>query len=142
LKSGLVGSTTFLTGVYRLGLGLGLGYRCEGQPDRIDHLLDGHVQVTLTLTLTLFLTLTLTLTPPPPPFHRWGTFVSFDTDITIKGSATDIFILQVAGYVSVGANVRVNLEDGALASNIFWQVARIWPTPSVTPIHMVCNPHA
>jgi len=52
---------------------------------------------------------------------------TFDKDvlitdpITFKGSATDIFIIQIAGNLVQDANVV--LLGGAKAENIFWQVA-------------------
>jgi hypothetical protein len=56
---------------------------------------------------------------------------TFGVDITIgtatkvyfSGSATDVFILQTTGSVVQAANTKVILSGGALAKNIFWQVA-------------------
>jgi hypothetical protein len=45
-----------------------------------------------------------------------------DEDLTFKGSATDIFIIKTTKSVKQAANTNVIL-DGALAKNIFWQVA-------------------
>jgi hypothetical protein len=53
----------------------------------------------------------------------------FDTNVDIAeniffaGSATDIFIIQMTGDLLQTANKFVTLSDGALAKNIFWQVA-------------------
>jgi hypothetical protein len=48
--------------------------------------------------------------------------ISFDSDITFKGTDTDVFILQTTGSVLQAAGTKVVL-DGVLAKNIFWQVA-------------------
>jgi hypothetical protein len=56
---------------------------------------------------------------------------TFDRDISIgtatkvyfSGTDTDVFILQTTGSVVQAANTEVILLGGALAKNIFWQVA-------------------
>jgi hypothetical protein len=53
--------------------------------------------------------------------YTFGTYVTINEDIYFDGSSTDIFIIQIAGYLQV--NNDVILSGGALASNIFWQVA-------------------
>jgi len=55
--------------------------------------------------------------------YHWGTSVTVPGDIAISGGPNDVWIFQVAGNLSFGPNVRVILEGGALAKNIFWQVA-------------------
>lgn len=55
--------------------------------------------------------------------YKFTTAVVIPTDITISGSATDIFIFQVAGTLKMSSAVKVILKDGAQAKNIFWQVA-------------------
>jgi hypothetical protein len=62
----------------------------------------------------------LTLTPG---LYKWGTSVSISTDVTLSGSATDVFILQIAGTLTQASATRVTLTGGALAKNIVWQVA-------------------
>ncbi len=58
-----------------------------------------------------------------PGLYKFTSSVNILTDITISGSSTDIFIFQVAGTLKMSSGVRVTLEGGALAKNIFWQVA-------------------
>lgn len=58
-----------------------------------------------------------------PGLYKFTSSVNIPTDITISGSSTDIFIFQVAGTLKMSSGVRVILEGGALAKNIFWQVA-------------------
>ena len=64
----------------------------------------------------------LTLTPGVYTFGvdiRIGT----GTQVFFSGSPTDVFILQTTGSVVQDAYTQVILLDGALAKNIFWQVA-------------------
>lgn len=58
-----------------------------------------------------------------PGLYKWTSAVNIPTDITIAGSSTDIWIFQVAGTLDMSSAVRVTLEGGAQAKNIFWQVA-------------------
>ena len=58
-----------------------------------------------------------------PGVYKWSNSVSIDTDVTISGSATDIWVFQIAGNLTLAAAKKVILSGGALASNITWQVA-------------------
>jgi hypothetical protein len=44
------------------------------------------------------------------------------SDVTLSGSATDVWIFQIAAALNVGTGVKVILAGGAKAGNIFWQV--------------------
>jgi hypothetical protein len=44
------------------------------------------------------------------------------SDLTLAGSATDVWIFQVASDLDVGNGIKVILADGASAANVFWQV--------------------
>tara|TARA_R110001592_G_scaffold337666_1_gene624433 strand:- start:1546 stop:2319 length:774 start_codon:yes stop_codon:yes gene_type:complete len=55
--------------------------------------------------------------------YKFTSSVNIPTDITIHGSEKDIFIFQVAGTLEMSSGVQVILTGGALAKNIFWQVA-------------------
>ncbi len=63
-----------------------------------------------------------------PGLYKWSTGVSINTDVTLSGSATDVWIFQIAQDLtiaaagSVPAGIKVILAGGAKASNIFWQV--------------------
>jgi hypothetical protein len=61
--------------------------------------------------------------PLTPGVYTFGTSVIIGADIVFKGSDTDIFIIQMTGDLMQNAHTGVILEDGALAKNIFWQVA-------------------
>jgi hypothetical protein len=54
--------------------------------------------------------------------YTWGTTLNIPTDLTLSGSATDVWILQIAGNLNQAAAMRVNLTGGALSKNVFWQV--------------------
>ena len=58
-----------------------------------------------------------------PGLYKWTSAVTIPTDITISGGPTDIFIFQVSGTLKMSPAVRITLSGGALAKNIFWQVA-------------------
>jgi hypothetical protein len=58
-----------------------------------------------------------------PGLYKWSTDVSISTDVTLSGSATDVWIMQVSGKLNQANATRITLADGALAKNIFWQVA-------------------
>lgn len=55
--------------------------------------------------------------------YNWGTSVTIPGDIIITGGANDVWIFQTSGDLSISANKRITLAGGALAKNIFWQVA-------------------
>ena len=60
----------------------------------------------------------------PPGLYKWGTGVQIDTaGVTLSGSATDVWIFQIAQNLTVGHGAIVRLSGGALAKTIFWQVA-------------------
>lgn len=58
-----------------------------------------------------------------PGLHKWSTGVKISTDVTLSGGPNDIWIFQIAGTLTEANATRVTLAGGALAKNIFWQVA-------------------
>ena len=62
----------------------------------------------------------LTLTPG---LYKWSSNVTVPLDFTISGGPNDIWIFQIAGNLVVSTGKNVILSGGALAKNIFWQVA-------------------
>lgn len=58
-----------------------------------------------------------------PGVYKWGTGVLIPTDLTLNGSATAVWIFQIAQTLTVSNAVAVHLTGGALAKNVFWQVA-------------------
>jgi hypothetical protein len=63
----------------------------------------------------------MTLTPG---LYKWGTGVLVSAaGVTISGSATDVWIFQIAQDLTLASGAIVTLSGGAQAANIFWQVA-------------------
>ncbi|KAJ7928333.1 antifreeze protein [Mycena leptocephala] len=58
-----------------------------------------------------------------PGLYNWSTGVSIGSDVTISGNASDTWIFQVSGTLSIDAGKQMLLAGGALASNIVWVVA-------------------
>ncbi|OBX26486.1 Ig-like domain-containing protein [Gelidibacter algens] len=55
--------------------------------------------------------------------YKWTSTVTIPTDVTISGTADDVWIFQISGDLTMSAAVNITLQGGAKASNIFWQVA-------------------
>ena len=62
----------------------------------------------------------LTLTPG---LYKWTSAVIIPTDVTIFGGPNDVWIFQVAGTLGMASAVKITLNGGAQAKNIFWQTA-------------------
>ena len=58
-----------------------------------------------------------------PGLYKWGTGVTIPTDVTLAGSANDVWIFVVAQNLDISSAKSVVLSGGAKASNIFWVVA-------------------
>jgi hypothetical protein len=55
--------------------------------------------------------------------YKWGTGLLIPTDVALDGSATDVWILQIAQDLTVSSATKIVLRGGALAKNVFWQVS-------------------
>ena len=58
-----------------------------------------------------------------PGLYKFGTSVTVPTDVTLAGGAGDVWIFQISNNLEVASAKSVILSGGALAANIFWQVA-------------------
>jgi hypothetical protein len=59
-----------------------------------------------------------------PGLYNWSTGVQVSSGgVTISGTATDVWIFQIAQNLELTSGAIVTLSGGAQASNIFWQVA-------------------
>jgi hypothetical protein len=59
-----------------------------------------------------------------PGLYKYTTGVLVSAaGVTISGAADDVWIFQIAGNLELADSAMVTLSGGALASNIFWQVA-------------------
>ncbi len=56
--------------------------------------------------------------------YKWTSSVTISgSNLTLTGSATDTWIFQVDGDLSIASAIQVILAGGAVAKNIVWQVA-------------------
>lgn len=62
----------------------------------------------------------MTLTPG---VYKWGTGLLISGDLTLSGTATDVWIFQVAQNLTLGSGAKVVLAGGAQPKNVFWQVS-------------------
>lgn len=56
-----------------------------------------------------------------PGTYTFGTSVFINSDVTLSGSPTDVWIFQIAGDLTQANGTRITLAGGALPKNIFWQ---------------------
>jgi hypothetical protein len=59
----------------------------------------------------------------PPGVYGWSSSLTIPANVTLKGSATDVWILQVAQNVNIASATAILLRGGANPANVFWQVA-------------------
>jgi hypothetical protein len=60
-----------------------------------------------------------------PGVYKWSGAVQISTDLKLSGNPTAVWIFEIAGGLTLSDGVMVQLEDGALAKNVFWQVAGV-----------------
>jgi hypothetical protein len=58
-----------------------------------------------------------------PGLYKWSSGLIIPSDVTLSGSADDVWIFQVAQNLEISSNVKIILAGGAQAGNIFWVVA-------------------
>jgi hypothetical protein len=58
-----------------------------------------------------------------PGLYKWGTSVIIPSNVTLSGSANDVWIFQIAQNLNISSATKVILNGGAQAGNIFWVVA-------------------
>ncbi len=58
-----------------------------------------------------------------PGLYKWGTGVLVTSDVTLNGSASDVWIFQISQDLKLEDGKAVILTGGALPENVFWQVA-------------------
>lgn len=57
-----------------------------------------------------------------PGLYTWGSAVTISSNLTLSGSASGVWLFQIAGSLTEAASIEVLLSGGALPENIFWQV--------------------
>jgi len=59
-----------------------------------------------------------------PGVYEFGSAVGITgSDLTLNGTATDVWIIKMTGALTMAAGKNVTLAGGALPQNVFWQVA-------------------
>lgn len=58
-----------------------------------------------------------------PGVYKWGTGLLIPADVTLEGSATAVWIFQIAEDLTMSSAKSIVLTGGALPKNVFWQVA-------------------
>ncbi len=62
-----------------------------------------------------------------PGVYSWNTGVSVDgaSAVTLTGSATDVWVFQIAGDITMNPGSTVTLAGGALSKNVFWRTTGV-----------------
>ncbi len=55
--------------------------------------------------------------------YEWGTGLLIPTDVTLSGTATDVWIFQIAQDLTMASGARIILAGGARPENVIWQVS-------------------
>ena len=58
-----------------------------------------------------------------PGVYKWSSGLNIPTDVTLAGSATSVFIFQIAQNLTLSSAKNIVLTGGAVPQNVFWQVA-------------------
>jgi hypothetical protein len=58
-----------------------------------------------------------------PGVYKWSSGVTIPTDLTLTGTATSVWIFQIAQDLTMSGAKNIVLEGGAVAKNVFWEVA-------------------
>jgi hypothetical protein len=58
-----------------------------------------------------------------PGLYKWTSTVTLPSNVVISGGANDVWIFQISGDLTMSSAVKITLNGGAQAKNIFWQVA-------------------
>jgi len=69
--------------------------------------------------------------------YKWGTGLTIQSDVYLTGSATDVWVFQIAGGLTVANGKTIHLAGGAVAANVFWAVAADSGLDLGTTAHLV-----
>lgn len=58
-----------------------------------------------------------------PGVYKWGTGLAVNADVTLSGTATDVWIFQIAADLVVSSGTTIGLAGDAQPENVFWQVS-------------------
>jgi len=57
-----------------------------------------------------------------PGVYKWTSGVTIPSDVTLSGSANDVYVFQISGTLDISANTHVVL-NGVQAKNVYWIVS-------------------
>ncbi|MDO9629158.1 MAG: ice-binding family protein, partial [Acholeplasmataceae bacterium] len=52
--------------------------------------------------------------------YKFGTSVLINSNLTLDGSSTDVWIFQIAGNLTMASDMEIKLKGGAQVKNIIW----------------------
>lgn len=58
-----------------------------------------------------------------PGLYKWNSSVEIDSVVTLSGNAEDVWVFQISDDLNINEDVEIQLENGAVPENIFWQVS-------------------
>ncbi len=58
-----------------------------------------------------------------PGVYKWSSALNITTSIILDGSATDVWIFQIAQGLTLSTGTMVTLTGGALPANVYWQAS-------------------
>jgi hypothetical protein len=58
-----------------------------------------------------------------PGVYRWSSALVIPTNVTLSGTATDVWIFQIAQDLTLSSGTMIILAGGALPKNVFWQIS-------------------
>ena len=58
-----------------------------------------------------------------PGVYKWSSSVLVPTSVTLSGSASDVWIFEIAQNLTLSSGTAITLRGGTRAENIFWQVS-------------------
>jgi hypothetical protein len=58
-----------------------------------------------------------------PGLYKWSSSVKIASDVTLSGGPNDVWIFQISDNLTLDSAVAIRRAGGAVAKNIFWQVA-------------------
>ena len=61
----------------------------------------------------------------PAGVYTCAVNVTIPGNLTLNGSATDVWVFKIAGKLTQSNSTQVNLTGGALPKNVFWQVSGV-----------------
>lgn len=59
----------------------------------------------------------------PAGVYKWSSSLLIPSDLTLDGTANDVWIFQIASDLTLGSGTEVALTGGAQPRNVFWQVS-------------------